>query len=145
MVKSWCDRTYIRLSRSVAEIDQHAAFRLSKQQQHLTSLLALFLALPFSLTYSLISLSLSVSLSLSLSASLSVCLSVCLSVSLLSLSVSPSLSLSLSLSLSPLPPPLSHTHSAPRWPSGKASSSRAEDPGFESHLRRDFFGVESYQ
>ena len=33
----------------------------------------------------------------------------------------------------------------PRWPSGKASASRAEDPGFESRLRRDFFGVESYQ
>ena len=33
----------------------------------------------------------------------------------------------------------------PRWPSGKASTSRAEDPGFESRLRRDFFGVESYQ
>ena len=32
-----------------------------------------------------------------------------------------------------------------RWPSGKASASRAEDPGFESRLRRDFFGVESYQ
>ena len=29
--------------------------------------------------------------------------------------------------------------------SGKASASRAEDPGFESRLRRDFFGVESYQ
>ena len=27
----------------------------------------------------------------------------------------------------------------------KASASRAEDPGFESHLRRDFFRVESYQ
>ena len=27
----------------------------------------------------------------------------------------------------------------------KASPSRAEDPGFESRLRRDFFGVESYQ
>ena len=27
----------------------------------------------------------------------------------------------------------------------KASSSRAEDPGFESRLHRDFFGVESYQ
>ena len=27
----------------------------------------------------------------------------------------------------------------------KASASRAEDPGFESLLRRDFFGVESYQ
>ena len=26
----------------------------------------------------------------------------------------------------------------------KASASRAEDPGFESRLRRDFFGVESY-
>ena len=32
----------------------------------------------------------------------------------------------------------------PRWPSGKASASRAENPGFESRLRRDFFGVESY-
>ena len=31
----------------------------------------------------------------------------------------------------------------PRWPSGKASASR--DPGFESRLRRVFFGVESYQ
>ena len=28
---------------------------------------------------------------------------------------------------------------------GKASASRAEDPEFESCLRRDFFGVESYQ
>ena len=27
----------------------------------------------------------------------------------------------------------------------KASASRAEDPGFESLLRRDFFGVEPYQ
>ena len=27
----------------------------------------------------------------------------------------------------------------------KASASRAEDPAFESHLRRDFCGVESYQ
>ena len=27
----------------------------------------------------------------------------------------------------------------------KASASRAEDSGFESRLRRDFFGVESYQ
>ena len=26
----------------------------------------------------------------------------------------------------------------------KASASRAEGPGFESRLRRDFFGVESY-
>ena len=33
----------------------------------------------------------------------------------------------------------------PRWSSGKASASRAEDPGFESRLRRDFFEVESYQ
>ena len=34
----------------------------------------------------------------------------------------------------------------PRWPSGKASASRAEeDPGLESRLRRDFFGVEPYQ
>ena len=35
--------------------------------------------------------------------------------------------------------------STPRWPSGKASASRAEDPGFESRFRPDFFGVESYQ
>ena len=27
-----------------------------------------------------------------------------------------------------------------RWPSGKAYASRAEDPGFESRLRRDFSG-----
>ena len=33
----------------------------------------------------------------------------------------------------------------PRWPSGKACASRAEGPGFESRLRRDFPGVESYQ
>ena len=33
----------------------------------------------------------------------------------------------------------------PRWPSGKASASRAEDPGFDCRLCRDFFGVESYQ
>ena len=39
------------------------------------------------------------------------------------------------------PPP----HRPPRWPSGKAAALRAEDPGFESRLRRDFFGVESYQ
>ena len=26
----------------------------------------------------------------------------------------------------------------------KASASKAEDPGFESRLRRDFYGVESY-
>ena len=32
----------------------------------------------------------------------------------------------------------------PRWPSGKASASRAEDPGFEFRLRRDFIGVESH-
>ena len=29
----------------------------------------------------------------------------------------------------------------PGWPSGKASTSGAEDPGFESRLRRNFFGV----
>ena len=33
----------------------------------------------------------------------------------------------------------------PRWPSGKVSASREEDPGFESRLLRDIFGVESYQ
>ena len=42
----------------------------------------------------------------------------------------------ISLSLSP---------KLPRWPSRKASASRAEDPRFKSRLRRDFFGVESYQ
>ena len=36
-------------------------------------------------------------------------------------------------------------HLPPRWPSGKASASRAEDPGFESRLHWDFFRVESYQ
>ena len=40
--------------------------------------------------------------------------------------------------LFPLPEP-------PCWPSGKVSASRAEGSGFESRLRRDFFGVESYQ
>ena len=34
---------------------------------------------------------------------------------------------------------------SPRWSSGKASTSRAEGPGFKSRLRQDFFGVESYQ
>ena len=43
---------------------------------------------------------------------------------------------------SPVPLPAGRP---PRWPSGKASTSRAEGPGFESRLRRDFFGVESYQ
>ena len=33
----------------------------------------------------------------------------------------------------------------PLWPSGKASSSRAEGPGSEFRLRQDFYGVESYQ
>ena len=33
----------------------------------------------------------------------------------------------------------------PRWPSVKASASTAEDPGFESCLRWDFFRVESHQ
>ena len=32
-----------------------------------------------------------------------------------------------------------HRRSPPRWPSGKASASRAEDPGFEARFRRDFF------
>ena len=30
-------------------------------------------------------------------------------------------------------------HRPPRWSSGKAFASRAEGPGFESRLRRDFF------
>ena len=34
--------------------------------------------------------------------------------------------------------------STPRWPSGKASASRAEVPGFDSRLRLDISGVESY-
>ena len=38
-----------------------------------------------------------------------------------------------------------HIKVPPRWPSGKASASRAEDPGFESRLRQDFVEVESYQ
>ena len=38
-----------------------------------------------------------------------------------------------------------YAQAPPRWPSGKASASRAEDPGFESRLRWDFSGVESYQ
>ena len=33
----------------------------------------------------------------------------------------------------------------PRSPSGKASASRTEDPRFQSLLRRNFFGVESFQ
>ena len=36
-------------------------------------------------------------------------------------------------------------HIPPPWHSGKASASRAEDPGFESRLRRDFSEVKSYQ
>ena len=35
---------------------------------------------------------------------------------------------------------LVHCRRLSRWPSGKASASRAEDPGFESRLRRDFSG-----
>ena len=34
---------------------------------------------------------------------------------------------------------------SPLWPSGKASALTAKDPGFESRLRLDFLGVESYQ
>ena len=44
-----------------------------------------------------------------------------------------------------VPLPLFPRIRPPRWPSGRASASRAEDPGFESRLRRDFSGVESYQ
>ena len=47
-----------------------------------------------------------------------------------------------------VPLPCEHIHLfmiPPRWPSGKASTSRVEDPGFESRLRLDFFGVESCQ
>ena len=47
------------------------------------------------------------------------------------------------LKLSFHPSPLPHDAVSPRWPSGKASASRAEDLWFES--RRDFWGVESYQ
>ena len=77
----------------------------------------------------------------------------------------PSLSLSLSLSLGTSRPKLtcacqkqndhlvqcvlSHmlllSFRSPRWLSGKASASRVEDPGLESRLRREFFGVASYQ
>ena len=41
--------------------------------------------------------------------------------------------------------PLFCRYTPPRLPSGRAFVSRAEDPRFESRLRRDFFGVESYQ
>ena len=42
--------------------------------------------------------------------------------------------------------PLLYTlQSALSGPSVEASASGAEDPGFESRLRRDFFRVESYQ
>ena len=55
--------------------------------------------------------------------------------------------------VSPEHPPPTHTHThthslthttpppprPPRWPSSRASASRAEGPGFESRLRRDFF------
>ena len=34
-----------------------------------------------------------------------------------------------------------HLVQLPCWPSGKASASRAEGPGFESCLHRDFFKV----
>ena len=37
------------------------------------------------------------------------------------------------------PPPTPPPPHPPRWPSGKASASRAKDPGLESRLRRDFF------
>ena len=36
--------------------------------------------------------------------------------------------------------PLFHWPVPPRWPSGKASASRAEETGFESRLRLDFLG-----
>ena len=49
-----------------------------------------------------------------------------------------------SYSADPVAPDARHPE-PPRWPSGKASASRAENPGFESCLRRDFFRVESYQ
>ena len=42
--------------------------------------------------------------------------------------------------ISSLPPP---SLVPPRWPRSKASASRAKDPGFESRLRQDCFGVES--
>ena len=45
-----------------------------------------------------------------------------------------------------------YTFLIPKWFQGvpvglvaKVSTSRAEDRGFESHLRQDFFRVESYQ
>ena len=45
----------------------------------------------------------------------------------------------------PSPPPPPPPPRPPRWPCGKASASRAEGPGLESRMRRDFFWVESYQ
>ena len=47
--------------------------------------------------------------------------------------------------LHPRSPNPSPEMGSPHWLSGKASTSIAEDPGFESCLRRDFFGVKSYQ
>ena len=35
--------------------------------------------------------------------------------------------------------PVLPTSLPPRWPSGRVSATRVEDPGFESRLRRDFF------
>ena len=75
-------------------------------------------------------LSPSLCVSFCLSLCLCCCLSLCLTLSLFPCSVCVCVSLSLWL---------------PRWRNGKASPSRAEDPGFESRLRRDFFWVESYQ
>ena len=73
-------------------------------------------------------------LSLDLSRSVIPPLFLCLAL-LLSLDLSRSVCRSVTLSLSS-PPSLS---GPPRWPSGKASASIAEGPGFESRLRRDFF------
>ena len=79
------------------------------------------------------SLCLSVCLSVSISLSVSLSLCLCLSVSLPSLCLCLSVSVCLSLSLS-----LSHNRLAGLVV--KASASGAEDPGFESRLRRDFSG-----
>ena len=102
------------------------------------------------------SVSLSVPLSVCRSLCLSVCLSLCLCVSLCR-SVGPSVCLSVSRSVSvflcvSLSVPLSVyrivglvVRRPPREREVPGSNPACGGIGFESHLRRDFFGVESYQ
>ena len=94
-----------------------------------------------SLHSSPLSHSLSKCLYLFISVSVCLCLCLCFFISGYAC-LSPSLSFSFPFSVSVFQPV---SPWPPRWPSGKASASRAEGPGFESRLSRDFFGVESYQ